>query len=136
MVKCILTVSGPLALVLMAGGCMGRDAGEAQVGRALMMPQSGIAVEAATGPATGPATGLAAGLATGVAVPGALPESCAAGGWRARLLDKRDAVLARADLPAGHRVLHPGDLMTAEVNPQRMTVTVNSKGKIDNVYCG
>ena len=81
-------------------------------------------------------TGLAAGLATGVAVPGALPESCAAGGWRARLLDKRDAVLARADLPAGHRVLHPGDLMTAEVNPQRMTVTVNSKGKIDNVYCG
>ena len=128
MVKGILTVSGPLALVLMTGGCMGRDAGEAQVGRALMMPQSGIAVEAATGPATG--------LATGVAVPGTLPESCAAGGWRARLLDKRDAVLARADLPAGHRVLHPGDLMTAEVNPQRMTVTVNSKGKIDNVYCG
>ena len=128
MVKGILTVSGPLALVLMMGGCMGRDPGEAQVGRALMMPQSGIAVEATTGPAMG--------LATGVAVPGALPESCAAGGWRARLLDKRDAVLRRADLPAGHRVLHPGDLMTAEVNPQRMTVTVNSKGKIDNVYCG
>ena len=129
MIKGILTVSGPLALVLMMGGCMGRDTGEAQVGRALMMPQSGIAVEAAT---TGPATGLDAG----VAAPGALVESCAAGGWRARLLDKRDAVLRRADLPAGHRVLHPGDLMTAEVNPQRMTVTVNSKGKIDNVYCG
>ena len=128
MVKGIWTVSGPLALVLMMGGCMGRDTGEAQVGRALMMPQSGIAVEATTGPAPG--------LDAGVAVPGALPESCAAGGWRARLLDKRDAVLRRADLPAGHRVLHPGDLMTAEVNPQRMTVTVNSKGKIDNVYCG
>ncbi|WP_366812734.1 I78 family peptidase inhibitor [Gemmobacter sp.] len=52
------------------------------------------------------------------------------------MLDRRATVLGRADLPAGHRVLRPGDLMTAEVDPQRMTVTVNSKGKIDNVYCG
>lgn len=105
---------------------MGRDAGEAQVGRALMMPQSGIAVEATSG----------AGARVDGTTPVAMSEACAAGGWRARLLDRRDAVLARVDLPAGHRVLHPGDLMTAEVNPQRMTVTVNSKGKIDNVYCG
>lgn len=122
MSKGIRAVVWSLGLVLMMGGCMGRGGDEAQVGRAVMMPQAGIAGQAA---AAAPA-----------AVPGALAESCAAGGWRARLLDKRDAVLARADLPAGHRILRPGDMMSAEVNPQRMTVTVNSKGKIDNVYCG
>lgn len=124
MVKGIVAIMGPLALVLMTGGCMGRDGGEAQVGRAVMMPQAAILAE----PQSEPMAGAVA--------PGMLSESCAAGGWRARLLDRGDAVLARADLPTGHRVLRPGDLVTAEVNPQRMTVTVNSKGKIDNVYCG
>lgn len=124
MAKGIFAAAGPLVLVLMTSGCMGRDGDEAQVGRAVMMPQAGLAVEAASG------------AAAQRSVPGALAESCAAGGWRSRLLDKRAAVLARAELPAGHRVLRPGDLMTAEVNPQRMTVTVNGKGKIDNVYCG
>lgn len=115
--KSILVTVGPLALALVASGCMGFRADEAQVGRAILMPQATLGGDPAAAPTT-------------------LAESCDAGGWRPRLLDRRDGLLARSALPAGHRVLRPGDMMSAEVDPQRMTITVNGKGKIDSVYCG
>ena len=113
----------PMILLMSLGGCMGgkddgaqydgaRDDGAqydgAQVGRAMMLPQAGVAAV----------------------------EPCAAGHWREQLLDRRDAVLAGLSLPAGHRVLHPGSLISADVVESRMTVTVNGKGRIDRVYCG
>ncbi len=126
--QCMKAVVVPLTMVLTMAGCMGRGedaaATGAQVGRATMMPQGTLAMMAGAGRAQ-----------PQVATP-IMAESCVAGEWRSRLLDRRDGVLARADLPPGHRVLHPGDLVTAEVNERRMTVTVNGKGRIDNVYCG
>lgn len=107
------SVAVPMILLLSLGGCMGgKDDGAqddgAQVGRAMMLPQAGVAAV----------------------------EPCAAGHWREQLLDRRDAVLAGLSLPAGHRVLHPGSLISADVVESRMTVTVNGKGRIDGVYCG
>lgn len=98
----------PMILLMSLGGCMGGKDDGAQVGRAMMLPQAGVAAV----------------------------EPCAAGHWREQLLDRRDAVLAGLSLPAGHRVLHPGSLISADVVESRMTVTVNGKGRIDGVYCG
>ncbi len=99
----------PLFLMIGLSGCFGgRDDDMAQVGRAVMMP------------------------------PSAMPqlEACAAAEWRERLLDRREATLTRLSLPASHRVLRPGSLVTADMDDRRMTVTVNGKGVIDGVYCG
>ena len=99
----------PLILMMGLSGCFGgKEDDMAQVGRAMMMPQT--------------------------AVPQV--EPCAASQWRDQLLDRRDGALTRLSLPAGHRVLRPGSLVTADMDDRRMTVTVNSRGVIDGVYCG
>ncbi|WP_192931141.1 I78 family peptidase inhibitor [Gemmobacter serpentinus] len=72
----------------------------------------------------------------GTASPMLFVERCAAENWRPDLLGRPESAAHKADLPAGHRILHPGSVMQQDYDALRLNVTVNRKGRIDGVYCG
>lgn len=80
--------------------------------------------------------GEQAEVTRGAASPMLFVEHCAADNWRPSLLGRPAAAVQAAELPARHRILHPGSVMEAGFDELRLNVTVNRKGRIDGVYCG
>jgi hypothetical protein len=44
--------------------------------------------------------------------------------------------IAHAPVPAGARVIGPGSFVTADYDPQRLSVDHDASGTISRVYCG
>lgn len=72
----------------------------------------------------------------GTASPMLFVERCAADNWRSSLMGRSAKAVKVADLPARHRILHPGSVMEPDFDELRLNVTVNRKGRVDGVYCG
>ncbi|GFE64473.1 I78 family peptidase inhibitor [Litoreibacter roseus] len=51
------------------------------------------------------------------------------------LLGRPEAALAEIDLPAPSRVLRPGDIITLEFSPDRLTIDIDEAGRISSVTC-
>ena len=51
------------------------------------------------------------------------------------LLGKRESVLDGVDLPEPYRILHPGDVITLDFSPDRMTIDIDGLGLISSITC-
>jgi hypothetical protein len=88
---------------------------------------------------------LAAGCTTAPVVPGPLPPgpapaacNAAAASW-AMGEEARAGVLERATLDSGARtarVVEPGEVVTMEFSPDRLTIEVDGRNRIINLRCG
>ncbi len=54
----------------------------------------------------------------------------------AHVVGQPEAALADVTLPEGTRVLHPGDVMTMDYNPERLNIDIGEDGAITSVHCG
>lgn len=55
---------------------------------------------------------------------------------RQELLNQQASVLSTEKLPDPHRILRPGQVMSADLNPNRLNVVVDAAETITRVYCG
>jgi len=84
---------------------------------------------------------LALALASGPALadqpgPGdGAPDACGAAAFTG-LLGQPEAALADVVLPPRARVLHPGDVMTMDHNPERLNIDIGEDGAIASIRCG
>jgi hypothetical protein len=53
--------------------------------------------------------------------------------WQARV---GAAVSAFADLPAGARVIRPGDAVTEDFSPARLNIDLDATDRIARAWCG
>ncbi|MEM9582244.1 MAG: I78 family peptidase inhibitor [Pseudomonadota bacterium] len=51
------------------------------------------------------------------------------------LLGQKEAVLATVDLPRATRILHPGDVITLDFSPDRLTIDVDEFDRITSITC-
>ncbi len=51
------------------------------------------------------------------------------------LLGKRESALEGVDLPEPYRILHPGDVITLDFSPDRMTIDIDGLGLISSITC-
>lgn len=51
------------------------------------------------------------------------------------LLGKRESALDGVELPEPYRVLHPGDIITLDFSPDRMTIDIDGLGLISSITC-
>lgn len=51
------------------------------------------------------------------------------------LLGKRETALEGVDLPPASRVLRPGDVITLDFSPDRLTIDIDGLGLISSVTC-
>lgn len=51
------------------------------------------------------------------------------------LLGKRESALEGVELPEPFRVLHPGDVITLDFSPDRMTIDIDGLGLISSITC-
>ncbi|KAI8318990.1 hypothetical protein GQ54DRAFT_313999 [Martensiomyces pterosporus] len=73
--------------------------------------------------------------------------ACSANSWASRLAGRRISegpkdwraylglVYSVQDLPQFHRIIHPGDFVTSDYRPDRLSITVDGKGAVVNVEC-
>ncbi|MCI2399469.1 I78 family peptidase inhibitor [Aliiroseovarius subalbicans] len=75
------------------------------------------------------------GLAACLPTPIQTPTDCGASQLQ-YLVGKPEVVLQAVQLPTPHRIIHPGDMVTMDLQPSRMNVTINAAGKISKITCG
>lgn len=51
------------------------------------------------------------------------------------LLGRPESVLASVDLPPATRVLRPGDIITLDFSPDRLTIDIDGNGRIASATC-
>ena len=51
------------------------------------------------------------------------------------LLGKKASALDKLSLPKASRVLHPGDIITMDFSPDRLTIDIDRSGLISSVTC-
>lgn len=62
------------------------------------------------------------------------PDACKASGMQG-LVGQPKSVLATMLLPAGSRVIGPGDAVTMDFRPDRLNVEIGADGRIAKVAC-
>ena len=62
------------------------------------------------------------------------PDECKAAGLQG-LVGQPKSILSTMLLPAGSRVIGPGDAVTADYSPERLNVEIDTSGRIDKVSC-
>lgn len=72
------------------------------------------------------------GLAASAAAPS---DTCGAAQY-AGLIDRPRTSLAGMTLPAGTRVIGPGEAVTTDFDPERLNIEIDGNTDIARIYCG
>lgn len=62
-------------------------------------------------------------------------DACGASAFQGLVGQTEDALEA-VDLPGDYRVIHPGDMVTADLRFERLNVLFDAQGTIEAVVCG
>lgn len=67
---------------------------------------------------------------------GGSPDTCGAARVSAEFVGQEASTVTAAMFAAPVRIIHPGDMVTMDFNPERLNFEVDAGGRITRVYCG